>query len=638
MNLPEALQIKIPSLPNIKKYFFFSTLLLIIAILLGQTYQDIRLQEKLIDTQRLHTYNQQYALVASVVNMLLVVNDQSLTARDQTVARLSQKASLLRETQQQLTELADALRFMGELDNIREKEERILSSYVDELIIQLNELMALSATGQLTNQAMATIYDGFLPTYGSYQDEIIRLVDQLTSSLQSEASEHRRAIWLIVLSILLLVIIVGIIFYWLVSRLVNNHFKLMANDSQLRQENSEALAAHAASILAEQMKMRSILDSTVDAIITITADGKIDSFNKAAENMFGYPAEFTIGKNVNMLMPEPYRSEHDGYIKNYLETGEQKIIGKGREVFAQRVDGSQFPIYLSVSEVPLSNPKLFTGIVSDITQWRKAQDKLQQTMTELTEKQELLEQEEKIARHVFETITATNNDTIAELASWCQPMKSFSGDLMLSSLLPDGGVRIVLCDFTGHGLPAALGAVPVSSVHKAMTAKNLSLEMEMEELNNKLKALLPAGMFCCISALELSADRTQAKVWNAGLPDMLLVDKSGAIKQRISSEHLPLGIVTYTEDEIQCEHVAIELGDCFYIYSDGLTEAENNNGEMFGQVRFEQLLNCKNNNEGRLVNIRNKVRNFINGSAASDDLSLLEIKILVTEDHNLLEL
>lgn len=92
-------------------------------------------------------------------------------------------------------------------------------------------------------------------------------------------------------------------------------------------------------------------------------------------------------------------------------------------------------------------------------------------MAELTAKQVELENEEKIARHVFENITASNTDTIPELTSWCQPMKTFSGDRILSAILPSGALRVILCDFTGHGLPAALGAVPVSSIHSAMAKK-----------------------------------------------------------------------------------------------------------------------------------------------------------------------
>lgn len=382
----------------------------------------------------------------------------------------------------------------------------------------------------------------------------------------------------------------------------------------------------------QQQKLASILDSTVDAIITITADDAIDSFNKAAETMFAYSASAIVGENIKMLMPEPYSSEHDGYLANYHRTGDPKIIGKGREVIGKRMDGSEFAIYLSVSEVVDSEPKLFTGIIQDITAWKKADIKLQATLAELTQKQAELEQEEQIARHVFENITATNNNAIAGVEFWCQPMGTFGGDMMLSTVLPSGCIRIILCDFTGHGLPAALGAVPVSSIHSAMAKKGLPLEVLMNELNNKLNELLPTGIFCCIVGLDLDATRTHAHIWNAGLPEVLLVNQSGSITRRIASNHLPLGVVTYDQDEVHCQDITLEQGDTIYVLSDGLSEAENEAGDMFGQQRFEQLLMNETDERGRLIDIRNNVTNFVGKAAATDDVSLIEIKTLVTAD------
>lgn len=122
--------------------------------------------------------------------------------------------------------------------------------------------------------------------------------------------------------------------------------------------------------------VRSILETTVDAIITIDADGIVESFNKAAERIFGFSAEEVIGNNVKMLMPEPYREEHDGYIRSYHETGRRNIIGIGREVTGQRKDGSTFPMDLAVSEVQLEDRKIFTGIIRDITDRRNLEQRL----------------------------------------------------------------------------------------------------------------------------------------------------------------------------------------------------------------------------------------------------------------------
>ena len=115
-------------------------------------------------------------------------------------------------------------------------------------------------------------------------------------------------------------------------------------------------------------RLSAILNTTVDGIVTINHLGEIESFNLAAEKLFGYSAAEVIGRNVRMLMPDPYSGEHDRYLSNYLTTGIAKIIGIGREVTGLRKDGSTFPMDLAVSEVTLGTRRLFTGIVHDITE------------------------------------------------------------------------------------------------------------------------------------------------------------------------------------------------------------------------------------------------------------------------------
>lgn len=118
---------------------------------------------------------------------------------------------------------------------------------------------------------------------------------------------------------------------------------------------------------------RDVLENIVDGIITIDTHGNIESFNPACETIFGYSTGEVIGRNINMLMPEPYHSEHDRYLRNYKSTGTKKIIGIGREVVGKRKDGSTFPMDLSVSETRTSDTRLFTGIIRDITE-RKQMD------------------------------------------------------------------------------------------------------------------------------------------------------------------------------------------------------------------------------------------------------------------------
>ena len=125
-------------------------------------------------------------------------------------------------------------------------------------------------------------------------------------------------------------------------------------------------------------RMRSVVNHVVDGIISIDDHGIVTTFNPAAERIFGYPAAEVVGRNVNMLMPEPYHTEHDGYVANYLDTGQAKIIGIGREVVGQRKDGSIFPMELAISVFRAGERRHFTGIVRDITERKRAEEGLRQ--------------------------------------------------------------------------------------------------------------------------------------------------------------------------------------------------------------------------------------------------------------------
>jgi two-component system sensor kinase FixL len=130
-------------------------------------------------------------------------------------------------------------------------------------------------------------------------------------------------------------------------------------------------------------RLQSILDTVPDAIIVITERGLIESFSGAAERMFGYAASEVIGRNVKMLMPTPYREEHDGYLGRYLRTGEKRIIGIGRVVAGQRKDGTTFPMELMVGEATYRGGRLFTGFIRDLTERNATERRLEELQGEL---------------------------------------------------------------------------------------------------------------------------------------------------------------------------------------------------------------------------------------------------------------
>jgi PAS domain S-box-containing protein len=140
---------------------------------------------------------------------------------------------------------------------------------------------------------------------------------------------------------------------------------------------------------AQAAKLRGILESAVTAIITIDNRGLIENINPATERLFGYSAAELVGRNVKVLMPEPYRAEHDGYLRNYLKTGIKKIIGIGREVSGRRKDGATFPLHLAVSEFEADGRRYFTGMIHDLSDRKHVEEALRESERRFAQAQKM---------------------------------------------------------------------------------------------------------------------------------------------------------------------------------------------------------------------------------------------------------
>ncbi len=154
------------------------------------------------------------------------------------------------------------------------------------------------------------------------------------------------------------------------------------------------------------LRLRAVIDSAIDGIITIDERGIIETFNPAASKIFGYLQEEVVGKNVNVLMPQPYQQEHDTYLNNYHQTNRPKIIGIGREVKGKKKDGSVFPLRLAVGEVRLAEKRIYTGVIHDLTTVKNAEARILDLNAELATKNEELE--EKVIERTEKLVSAVN--------------------------------------------------------------------------------------------------------------------------------------------------------------------------------------------------------------------------------------
>ena len=154
-----------------------------------------------------------------------------------------------------------------------------------------------------------------------------------------------------------------------------------------------------------EARLRGIVESAIDGIITIDEIGTVESFNQGAELIFGYASTEVVGNNIKMLMPYPYHGQHDGYLKQFKNTGEKRIIRQGREVVGRRKDNSQFPLDLSVSAVELVGRRIYTGIVRDITESKALQQEIEQRAKELEKAYAELQTLDKMKDEFISTVS-----------------------------------------------------------------------------------------------------------------------------------------------------------------------------------------------------------------------------------------
>jgi len=237
----------------------------------------------------------------------------------------------------------------------------------------------------------------------------------------------------------------------------------------------------------------------------------------------------------------------------------------------------------------------------------------------------MIHREQEIAESVFIDAIQGANISNPMIKSKVRPAGTFSGDLILSAYSPSRDLFVLIGDFTGHGLSAALGAMPVSEVFHAMTTKGFSPENILNGINKKLQALLPVGMFFGVQLVVISPGLDHACIFNAGMPDLLVIeDYTNSIKHRVKSAGLPLGVIAEINPREFREFVRIDANDKILMFSDGLTEARNAEDEEFGDERLQTAINRATEN-----NIYNQIFDDLDQFAGDmtqiDDVTLVEI-------------
>ena len=373
-----------------------------------------------------------------------------------------------------------------------------------------------------------------------------------------------------------------------------------------------------ASTVEKEAHLSAVMNNVDDAIIILDERHIVESFNQATEHLFGSTSELLLGRPLMSLLAGPW-IEKENAPDDFFQGLEVETEGR-------RGDGSLFPIEFKIKPMQSQCRSLFMANIRDISKRRHAEALHAQSREWLETYQASTELELKLAHHVFQTITNENMKKPASLELWTFPMGLFNGDLLLFEHSPSGNLHIMLCDFTGHGLGAAIGAIPASDVFLSMSKKGYAIPEIALQINRKLKHMLPTGHFCAACLISINYDDQGIEIWNGGLPPVLIVGNDGNIIRRVLSNKLPLGIVRSSEFDAQTEMFSLQGVRSAFIYSDGLTEARNPLDEMLGQDALEQMIQATQTTDSWLESIKEKVTEFIDDCELSDDLSLLHVQ------------
>ena len=240
--------------------------------------------------------------------------------------------------------------------------------------------------------------------------------------------------------------------------------------------------------------------------------------------------------------------------------------------------------------------------------------------------------EQQVAKKVFDNVTHSGSLGLPNIKCSLSPMSVFNGDTLLASRRPNGNLQLLLADFTGHGLPAAIGAMPMADIFYGMTEKGFGLVEIIRELNAKLNRILPIGVSSCAALAEFDFLEGCIRLWNGGLPDCVIYRAGSGAIETLASMDLPLGVVDGKSYNPRVKEFKMARGDRLFIWSDGILECRNAQGEMFGQERLYQIISQCRDPEHIFAALKETVHNFMADEARDDDLTLAEITMVDLTD------
>lgn len=246
-----------------------------------------------------------------------------------------------------------------------------------------------------------------------------------------------------------------------------------------------------------------------------------------------------------------------------------------------------------------------------------------------------LMREQEAAKAVFNKIAHKECIQSKSIRHVLSPMAVFNGDIFLAARSPSGSVMAFLGDFTGHGLSAAIGTLPVAEIFYGMSQKGFTLDDILKEINKRLVKILPPGVFCCACAIQMNFKHRSMMVWNGGMPDIVVYKTTDNTFFTIASSNLPLGILNSERFISSMQEYELSEGDRIYFCSDGIVEAQNTLLDMYGVERYLNVFKTNTDINSLFDEHIHALKQFAANDNQTDDLSFVEM--IFREDDELID-
>jgi two-component system, HptB-dependent secretion and biofilm response regulator len=252
---------------------------------------------------------------------------------------------------------------------------------------------------------------------------------------------------------------------------------------------------------------------------------------------------------------------------------------------------------------------------------------MQRQRDEISRHHAHLVQEQEAAKAVFDNVAHTGHLDAPFIRYLISPLAIFNGDVLLAARSPADDLFVLLGDFTGHGLTAAVGAMPLAEIFYGMTEKGFAPGEILREANRKLLAIMPKGYFCCAMLVALKFRKQELEFWNGGLPHGSLIRNGGAVTQ-LESRHLPLGVLSDERFDPVTHVLPMTPGERLVLSTDGIVDARDAFGTPFGHERVDRIVAGLSPGMSAFEAIQRAVQNHIGGGGRDDDITLVEITMV----------